>query len=82
MAGSDDYQPIDCTLHDRIEAHATLHETVRIVYRDGDRVVEVTDRIADWFAKNGAEYMRIANGTVVRLDRVVSIGDIEFETEK
>ena len=69
----DTYQPIDCTLHDRIEAHATLHETVRIVYRDGDRVVEIRDRIIDWFVKDGAEYMRIANGAVVRLDRVVSM---------
>jgi Rho-binding antiterminator len=70
---SEPYQPIDCLLHDRIEAHATLRETVRITYRDGDRVVEVSDRIVDWFASDGVEYMRIGNGTVVRLDRVVSV---------
>jgi transcriptional antiterminator Rof (Rho-off) len=70
---NDPYQPIDCTLHDRIEAHATLHETVRISYQDGDRVVDVNDRIVDWFVKDGAEFMQLAGGPVVRLDRVLSV---------
>jgi Rho-binding antiterminator len=74
----DSYQPIDCTLHDRIEAHASLRKTVRIVYREGDRVLQIDDRIIDWFAKDGAEYMRVAGGPVIRLDHVRSIDDVIF----
>lgn len=74
-----DYEPIDCSLHDRIEEHATLHKDVRIVYRNGMDVTEVTDRITDWFAKDGEEFMRTANGLTVRLDRIVSIDGVAFQ---
>ena len=76
------YKPIDCTLHDRIEAHASMHEVVGIVYREGDSVVETRDRITDWFARDGAEFMRTAGGLTLRLDRIASIDGIAFTSDQ
>ena len=73
------YQPIDCSLHDRIEAHASLGESVQITYREGDRVVTTTDRITDWYVEDGAEYLRTSTSLIVRLDRLVSVGGVDFE---
>src|SRR5688572_23267984 len=51
------YQPIDCLLHDRIEAAATERRVVRMVYESEAGVVQTDDRITDWFAQDGAEYL-------------------------
>ena len=75
---AEEYEPIDCTLHDRIEAHASLGETVPITYREGDRILTTTDRIVDWFVSDNAEYMRTATDLIVRLDHVVSIAGVDF----
>ena len=32
--------------------------------------------IADLFAKDGAEYLKLDNGTVIRLDHIVSVNGI------
>lgn len=68
------YRPIDCALHDRLEAAATLGRTVRIAFRtEGDGVEAIEDRIVDVFARDGAEFVRTAGGRVIRLDRLESV---------
>lgn len=75
------YRPIDCSLHDRIEAAASLRKTVLISYTgEGGEPREVTDRIADWFTADGAEFMRTAAGHVICLDRILAIDGVAFNT--
>lgn len=76
MCGSDpsDYQPISCSWHDRLEALATLRAPVSIRYLDDTgTTVEVHGRIADLYARRGAEFLLTNAGTEIRLDRVESV---------
>lgn len=78
---SGDYRPIDCGLHDRLEAAATVRRTGLLRYFDGHRLVEVRDRLADVFARDGAEFVRTAAGVEVRLDDIVSFDGVVFRPE-
>lgn len=69
-----DYRMVSCDFHDQIEALATLHQTCQIIYRNGsDEEVEVRDQIVDVYAANKADFLKLKNGTEIRLDRLVSV---------
>jgi Rho-binding antiterminator len=72
-----EYRPIDCSVHDRLEALATLGRECVLTVRGGPGVEEeeerFVDRIVDVFARGGAEWLRTANGREVRLDRLVRV---------
>ena len=73
-----DYKPIDCSLHDELESAATLRRTVSIVYETSEESLEVKDRIVDVFSKDGEEFIRLASGLTIRLDRIISFEGIPF----
>lgn len=64
------YTPIDCSLYDHYEAAATLKQNVRLTLADGT-VAE--GRIVDLFIRDGAEHLRLHDGTEVRLDRITAL---------
>jgi Rho-binding antiterminator len=69
-----DYEPIDCSDHDKLEALATLRQIARISYRSADGATEqVEDLIEDVYARDGVEYLRTAGGRELRLDALVSV---------
>jgi Rho-binding antiterminator len=69
-----EYEPIDCSDHDRLESLATLRQQARISWRTEDGSVRtVEDLIEDVYARDGAEYLRTVGGEVVRLDALVSV---------
>lgn len=68
------YQPIDCNFYDILEALATRKRYVRIQYKTAIHQFKSEDSIIrDLYIKQGYEYMKLANGTEVRLDRLVSV---------
>lgn len=67
------YQPISCSFHDRLEDWAIRRTSVEIVWLEGDIQQTATDRIADVFAKNGADHLRLDSGATIRLDHLVSV---------
>lgn len=71
---SDVYQPVDCALHEELLARATLKRPTEISYLD-DALQErtVKDRIVDVFARNRAEYLRLASGLEIRLDKLTRL---------
>ncbi len=70
----DAYRLVSCDFHDELEALATLRQECQIVYRNtADEVVEVQDRIVDVYAANKADFIKLKNGTEIRLDRLVSV---------
>lgn len=72
----DAYTPVSCDFHDQLEAIATLRQTCRIVYRSESNVTsEISGRIVDVYAVNHADYVKLQDGTVIRLDRIVSVND-------
>ncbi len=73
MIESEAYQPISCTFHDRLEDWAIRRAPVEIVWLEGDIQQTETDRIADVFAKDGADHLRLDSGTTIRLDHLISV---------
>lgn len=68
------YRPIDCFVHDELLARATLARPTELVYTDEGGVERsVRDRIVDVFARDRAEYLRLANGLEIRLDKLVAV---------
>lgn len=73
------YKPIDCSLHDRLESAATLRQVVSIDFRDAEgELLHVEDRIVDVVSRDGAEYMKLAQGKEIRLDAIASMDGVPF----
>jgi Rho-binding antiterminator len=72
----DTYIPVSCDFHDELEAIATLRQTCHVVYRTETGVTaEVSGRIVDVYAANHADYVKLEDGTVIRLDQILSVND-------
>ena len=70
----DDYCLVDCGFHDRLEALATLRQICQISYHTvTGEIVEVQDRIVDVYAANRADFLKLKDGTEIRLDRLISV---------
>ena len=68
------YRPIDCGFHDQLLAFATLGAPVRLRYAGEDGAArEATGRIQDVFTRRGAEYLALAGGLELRLDRILGV---------
>lgn len=67
-----DYEPIDCGIHDQLLERATLRIPTEIEYHnDEGETMVVQDVIDDVFSHRGAEYLRLSGGVQIRLDRIV-----------
>jgi L-amino acid N-acyltransferase YncA/transcriptional antiterminator Rof (Rho-off) len=80
--GDPAYRPIDCGLHDRLLAHATLRRTVSLAIREpgGERRV-LRARIVDVFTRGSSEFLRTEGGEEVRLDRLEAVDGVRFAPE-
>ena len=73
----DEYRLVDCEFHDRLEAWATLHQPCQIVYRNiMNEQVEIYDRIVDVYAADKADFMKLSDGTEIRLDQIISVNGV------
>jgi len=75
---SQTYVPIDCEFHDVLEAVAVRRRVVSITYLEesGQRKT-VESRIADIYAKDAMEFMRLDDDSVIRLDLVVDVDGVD-----
>ncbi|NJP09091.1 MAG: hypothetical protein HC866_06065 [Leptolyngbyaceae cyanobacterium RU_5_1] len=70
----DEYVLVSCDFHDQLESLATLRQECRIVYRNAaDKLVELDGRIVDVYAANKADFLKLNDGTEIRLDRIESV---------
>ena len=68
------YQLVDCSFHDELEALATLQQQCKIIYQaDNNEVVEINNQIIDVYAVNRAEFLKLEDGSEIRLDRLISV---------
>lgn len=58
----DKYLPINCSFYDRLEAAATLNQTVTLRYKEGSAERTEKGVIVDLFIKDGAEYLKTDRG--------------------
>lgn len=79
----DKYKPISCTYHDILESVTVMREVCNIVYVDEQHVQHtVRSRITDIFARSGEEYIKLEDGTLIRLDRLRLVNETWFDTDK
>jgi Rho-binding antiterminator len=77
----DAYIPVSCDFHDELEALATLRQECRIVYSNAaNELVEVQGLIVDVYAANKADFVKLKDGTEIRLDRIVSVNDKQLSS--
>lgn len=68
------YTPVSCDFHNELEALTTLRQESRIVFRNAaNELIEVQGRIVDIYAANKADFLKLKDGTEIRLDRIVSL---------
>lgn len=67
------YKPIDCNFYDILEANAVLRKVVVIEYLQDGKIATIENRIVDLFIKDKAEYMRLENGSEIRLDTIHTV---------
>lgn len=73
----DEYSLVNCDFHDRLEALATLRQTCKIIFRNQmNELAEVQDRIVDVYAANKDDFIKLQEGTEIRLDKIVSVDDV------
>lgn len=74
-----DYIPIACELYDHLESCSVLKTVCDIESVDAKgKVSLVNSRIVDVFSKTGEEFIRLADGNLIRLDRIVSVNGKSF----
>lgn len=68
------YQPIDCSFYDRLEAAIVSRTPVELVYRKGSgEVTARTCRLKDTKTDQTEEFLELAGGEWIRLDQVVTL---------
>lgn len=71
---SGDYVPIECGCYDQLEILAMRKSPASIRYRDQrDGEIETRDVIVDVFSKDKQEFLKLSDGSIVRLDRLISV---------
>ncbi len=66
------YQPIDCSVHDRLEALAVRDATAAFSWREEDgEERSANTRILDIRVEGGAEWLVLESGARIRLDRLL-----------
>lgn len=70
------YEPVSCSLYDRIESLAISKLKVRLEYLDKEsQTDEISGVIENVFSKDNAEYLVISNKEI-RLDFIKSINEL------
>lgn len=73
------YKPVSCDLHEGLEVAAMHRRRVSIEYLDPQgTTLQVRAVIDDVFAKEGAEYLRLDSGVVIRLDALIAVDGAHF----
>lgn len=69
---NDAYRPIACSVHDRIQHWAVRRALLDVQWLDEEGAVrEARASIDDVYTQGGAEWLRLDEGSVIRLDRLL-----------
>ena len=73
------YVRIACAIYDNLELLAMRGTEQTILYNDESAVKETRSKIVDIFTKEKSEFLRLENDMVIRLDHLISVGDLKIE---
>lgn len=67
------YTPVSCELYDQLEAIATLKKDCHLTYQDETGgLTKASGKIVDVYAQDNADWCKLSDDTVIRLDRIES----------
>lgn len=71
------YHPVGCDFYDRLEAYAIRRKPVVVQYHgpDGQTHERTNAILRDLQTRRGAEYLLLDDGTEIRLDRLIRVGE-------
>lgn len=70
----EEYQPVDCDFSDEIEFAVIRQLPVEVKYWNvKDQLHAIRGKILDIYIEKKAEYIKMSNQTIVRLDRISSV---------
>jgi len=73
-ASANPYQSVSCSFYDELEALATLRRVCTIRYRpETGEAVSIESQIIDLYTVNKSEFLKLKNGTEIRLDHLISV---------
>lgn len=73
------YTPIDCRYYDVLELNASRKTTCTIAFFETEKSVRtVESTIQDIFTKDKEEFLKLPDGTEIRLDKILSVNDTKF----
>jgi Rho-binding antiterminator len=70
------YKPIDCNMYDVLLEKATLKKECNIVFTTDEKTITTTAIIVDVYTKAKEEFALLNDGTIIRLDRIVSVDGV------
>lgn len=76
------YRSVSCDFYDELEALATLRRPCTLQYHtETGEKTRTEGQIMDLFSVEKAEYLRLRDGTEIRLDRLIAVDDksVQFE---
>jgi Rho-binding antiterminator len=77
------YIPIDCNYYDRLLEIITRRQEALLVYRNLENVpIAVNTSFFDIYTKAGEEFLQLTDGTVIRLDKIISLNGIDVPISK
>lgn len=80
-----DYVPINCTFHDRLEDYSIRRSIVEAKYVSNNVVLTKTVCIKDVFARDNADYAILQDQEkqeeLVRLDQLISVNGFKLATD-
>ncbi len=75
------YAPIDCGLYDHLEVFAIHRKPIAIEYNELADVVKLDGVVIETtIIKDGEEFLKLASGEEVRLDKLLVVDGIEFKS--
>ena len=82
IAINEDYVPISCTFHDRLEDYAVRGSVIPVRFMKDGNLTETDASISDVFAKGGADFakLKLSSGeeVLVRLDRLLAVNGFDL----
>lgn len=76
MSESIPYQKISCSYYDQLEALATKRSRCVILFWHEEKEESAEGTIDDLFSRDGAEYLKLDKGLIIRLDRLISVNGV------
>jgi transcriptional antiterminator Rof (Rho-off) len=74
------YSPIDCDLYDELVSLIMCRQRCTIVYRNSNnQKIVLEDQPIDVYSQDKQEFLQLHNGTLIRLDRLIQVNQINFQ---